>query len=84
MSQLYRRKISCFVEELKEAELRSRRGKFICNHVFILFFFLPDQPTFTRRRVIGNETFYGDGLKENTESETFCMEGNSENYTTVV
>ena len=34
--------------------------------VFILFFFCPtDQPTITRDRAIGNETFYWDGLTIN-------------------
>ena len=33
MSQLYRSK-NCFVEEIKEVELRSRRGKFIYNRTY--------------------------------------------------
>ena len=33
------------------------------SHLIIIIFFCPtDQPTFMRGRVIGNETFYEDGL----------------------
>ena len=77
---------NCFVEEIKEVELRSRRGKFIYNRTYnpvglnkVSHFSgrgrapcrLPDEEI---------KIF----VKENTKSETFCMEGNSEKYTIVV
>ena len=36
-----------------------------CVHSFSFLFFCPtDRPTFTRGRAMGNETFYGDGLRQ--------------------
>ena len=52
------RKKNCFVEEIKEVELRSRRGKFIYNRTY--------NPVGLNKV---NHFFF---VKENTDSETFC------------
>ena len=71
-------KENCFVEEIKEVELRSRRGKFIDNRTSN-----PDGLNkvshFSRRGRAPCRL-----PKRNTESETFCMEENSEKYTIAV
>ena len=79
-------KENCFVEEIKEVELRSRRGKFIYNRTYNPVG-LNKVSHFSRRgrapsRLTDEEIKIF--VKENTDRETFCMEGNSEKYTTVV
>ena len=74
------------MEEIKEVELRSRRGKFIYNRTYNPFG-LNKVNHFSRR---GRATSrlpmkkFKIFVKENTDSETFCMEGNSEKYTIAV
>ena len=75
-----------FVEEIKEVELRSRRRKFIYNRTYNPVG-LNKVNHFSRRgrapsRLTDEEIKIF--VKENTKSETFCMEGNSENYSIVV
>ena len=74
------------MQEIKEVELRSRRGKFIYNKTY--------NPVgsnkvnhFSRRGRAPKQTTDEEVkifVKENTDSETFCMEGNSEKYTIVI
>ena len=75
-------KENCFVEEIEGVKLRSRRGKFIYNRTYNPVA-LNKVSHFSRRghapRRLPMKEF-----KDNTESETFCMEGNSEKYTIVV
>ena len=78
-------KENCFVEEIKEVELRSRRGKFIYNRTYNPVG-LNKVSHFSRRgrapsRLTDEEIKIF--VKENTDSETFCTEGNSEKYTIV-
>ena len=77
---------NCFVEEIKEVELRSRRGKFIYNRTYNPVG-LNKVSHFSRRgraprRLTDKEIKIF--VKESTDSETFCMEGNSEKYIIVV
>ena len=79
-------KENCFVEEIKEVELRSRHGKFIYNRTYNPVG-LNKVSHFSRRgrapsRLPDEEIKIF--VKENMERETFFMEGNSEKYTTVV
>ena len=79
-------KENCFVEEIKEVELRSRRGKFIYNRTYNPVG-LNKVSHFSRRgrapsRLPDEEIKIF--VKEDMERETFFMEGNSEKYTTVV
>ena len=79
-------KENCFVEEIKEVELRSRRGKFIYNGTYNPVG-LNKVSHFSRRgrapsRLPDEEIKIF--VKENMERETFFMEGNSEKHTTVV
>ena len=74
------------MEEIKEVELRSRRGKFIYNRTYNPVG-LNKVSHFSRRSRAPSrlpmkklKIF----VKENTDSETFCMEGNSDKYTIVV
>ena len=74
------------MEEIKEVELRSRRGKFIYNRTYNPVG-LNKVSHFSRRgrapsRLPDEEIKIF--VKENMERETFFMEGNSEKYTTVV
>ena len=67
------------MEEIKEVELRSRRGKFIYNRTYNpvglnnSFF-----STWSRTQQTTDEEIKI-FVKETTESEAFCMEGNAEN-----
>ena len=78
---------NCVVEEIKEGELRSRRGKCIynrtCNSVR-----LNKVSHFSRCDCVPSrlpmEKFSKIFLTENTEGEAFCMKGYSEKYTIVV
>ena len=68
------------MEEIKEVELRSRRGKFIYNRTYNPVG-LNKVSHFSRRgrapsRLTDEEIKIF--VKENTDSETFCTEGNSE------
>ena len=77
---------NCFVEERKEVELRSHRGKFTYNRTYNPVG-LNKVSHFSRRsrapsRLTDVEIKMF--VKENTDSETFCMEGSSEKYTIVV
>ena len=77
---------NCFAEEIKEVQLTSRRGKFIYNRTYNLVS-LNKVSHFSRRgrapsRLTDEEIKIF--VRENTDSETFCMEGNSEKYTIVV
>ena len=75
------------MEEIKEGELRSCRGKCIynrtCNSVG-----LNKVSHFSRRDCVPSrlpmEKFSKIFVTENTEGEAFCMEGYSEKYTIVV
>ena len=74
------------MEEIKEVELRSRRGKFIFNRTYNPVG-LNKVSYFSRRgrapsRLTDEEIKIF--VKGNTDSETFFMEGNSEKYTIVV
>ena len=74
------------MEEMKEVELTSRREKFIYNRTYNSVD-LNKVSHFSRRgrapsRLTDEEIKIF--VKENTASETFCMEGNSENYSIVV
>ena len=73
-------KENCFVEEIKEVELRYRRGKFFYNSTYnpvglnkVSSFSLRGRAP--SRLPMKKLKFF---VEENTESETFCMEGNSE------
>ena len=79
-------KENCFVGEIKEVELRSRRGKFIYNRTYNSVG-LNKVSHFSRRgrapsRLTDEKIKIF--VKENMDGETFCVEGNSEKYTTVV
>ena len=74
------------MEEIKEVELRSRGGKFMYNRTYnpvglnkVSHF----SPRGSAPRSLSDEEIKI-FVKENTDSETFCMEGNSEKYTIVV
>ena len=74
------------MEEIKEVELRSRRWKFIYNRTYNPVG-LNKASHFSRRsrapsRLTDVEIKIF--VKENTDSETFCIEGSSEKYTIVV
>ena len=77
---------NCFVEEIKEVELRSRREKFIYNRTYNPVG-LNKVSHFSRRGGVPSR-LTDEEIKifvlENTDSATFCMEGSSENYTIVV
>ena len=81
-------KENCFVEEIKEVELRSRRLKFIYNRTYRDPVALNKVSHFSRSGRASSRLPMIEEIKiffkENTESETFCMEGNSEKYTIVV
>ena len=78
------RKENCFVEEIKEVELRSLRGKFIYTRTYNPVGLNKVSHFSGRRRAPSRLPMNKLKSKENTESENFCMEGNSEKYTTVV
>ena len=74
------------MQEIKEVELRSHRGKFIYNKTYnpvgsnnVNHFSrrgrAPSRLPMKRLKIF---------VKENTDSETFCMDGNSEKYTIVI
>ena len=71
-------KQNCVVEEIKEVELRSRHGKFIYNRTYNSVG-LNKFSRFSRRGRAPSRL-----PTENTESESFCVEGYSEKYTIVV
>ena len=75
------------MKEIKEIELSSRREEFIYNSSTYNPVGLNKVNHFcwrgrapSRLPMKKLKTF----VRENTDSETFCMEGNSEKYTTVV
>ena len=77
---------NCFLEEINEVELRSRRRKFLYNRAYNPAG-LNEVGHFSRRsrapsRLTDVEIKIF--VKENTDSETFCIEGSSEKYTIVV
>ena len=78
-------KENCFVEEIKEVQLRSRRGKFIYNRTHNPVGLNKVSHFFRRGRAPSRLTDEEIKIfvKENTDSETFCTEGNSEKYTIV-
>ena len=85
-NELVVQKENCVVEEIKEVELRSRRGKFIYNRTYNSVG-LNKVSHFSRRGRVPSrlpnkqiKIF----ITENTESETFSIEGCSEKYTIVV
>ena len=85
-NELVVQKENCVVEEIKEVELRTRRGKFIYNRTYNSVG-LKKVSHFSRRDCAPSKitikklkTF----VTENTEGEAFCMEGYSEKYNIVV
>ena len=85
-NELVVQKENCVVEEIKEVELRSRRGKCIYNRTYNSVG-LKKVSQFSRR----DRAPIGLPIKkikifvtENTEGEAFCMEGYSEKYTIAV
>ena len=76
------RKQKCVVEEIKEVELRSRRGKFMYNRTYNsaglnkVSHFLED----CRLPMKKLKSL----LQKTRKVRVFCMEGYSEKYTTVV
>ena len=80
-------KENCFVEEIKEVELRSRRrNRLIYNRTYNpvglnKVSHLSRRCRAPSRLPIKKLKIF---VKENTESETCCMEGKSEKYTVVV
>ena len=84
-NELVVQKENCVVEEIKEVELRSRRGKFIYNRTYnsvglnkVSHFSRRDRAP-SRLLIKKNKIF----ATESTEGEAFCMEGYSEIYTIV-
>ena len=77
-------KENCFMQERKEVELRSSRGKFIYNRTSIGL----NQVSHFSQRSHAPSRLPMKKIKifvtENTESDTFCMEEYSEKYTIVV
>ena len=71
------------MEEMKEVDLRSRRGKFIYNRTYNPVGLIKVSHVSRRgrapSRLIDEEIKIF--VKGNTDSETFCMEENSEKYT---
>ena len=77
-------KENCFVEEMKEVELTYRREKFIYNRTYNPVD-LNKVSHFSRRgRAPSRLPMKKFKSLSNTESETFCMEENSEKHTIVV
>ena len=68
------------VEEIKEVELRSRRGKFIYNRTYNSIG-LNQVNHFSQQTTDEQIKIF---VTENTESDAFCMEEYSEKYTIVV
>ena len=81
-------KENCFVEEIKEVEFRSCRGKFIYNRTYNYPVGLNKVSHFSQHGCAPSRLRPDEEIKifvkENTESETSCVEGNSEKYTIVV
>ena len=74
------------MEEIEEVKLKSRRGKFIYNRAYnpvglnkVSHF--SQRGRASSRLPMEKLKYFFNG---NTESETFCMEGNSEKYIIVV
>ena len=79
-------KENCFVEEIKEVELRSCRGKFIYNRTYNPVGL--NKVSHFSRGGRAPSTLTDEEIKifvkENTDSGTFCKVRNSEKYTIVV
>ena len=85
-NELVLQKENCVVEEIKEVELKSRRGRFIYNRTYNsvglskLSHFSPRNRAPSRLPIKEIKIF----VTENTEREALCMEGYSEKFTIVV
>ena len=64
-------KQNCVIEEIKEVELRSRRGKFIYNRIY-------NSVGLNKVSRLPMKKFKKIFVTENTESESFFVEGYSE------